>query len=74
MKNAIYQTTFMLTFRLEKDGASFHAFCPELKGCHTFGQTPKEALANLKEAVSLYLDDEMESQTISDLVKPGNDG
>ena len=58
----------MVTFRLEKDGDKFHAFCPELKGCHTFGETPEEALKNLKSAVSLYLDDEMEQQTLTDLI------
>lgn len=53
----------MLTFKLKKDGDQYHAFCPELKGCHTFGSTPDEALKNLKNAVSLYLEDEMEEQT-----------
>jgi len=58
----------MLTFRLEKDGGQYHAFCPELKGCHTFGGTPDQALKNLKDAVSLYLDDELEEQTFNDLI------
>ena len=46
-----------LTFKLEKDGVKWHAFCPELPGCHTFGATKEEALANLKNAVMLYLED-----------------
>ncbi|MEK7672415.1 MAG: type II toxin-antitoxin system HicB family antitoxin [Patescibacteria group bacterium] len=46
----------MLTFKLEKDGDQYHAFCPELKGCHTFGNNPEEALKNLKNAVSLYIE------------------
>jgi len=54
----------MLTFRIEKDGNKYHAFCPELKGCHTFGDTPKEALDNLKDAIELYLEDEIECQVI----------
>ena len=61
------KTRIMITFRVQKDGNKIHAYCPELKGCHTFGDSPKEALSNLKEAVSLYLDDELESQTINDL-------
>lgn len=50
----------MISFKVEKDGEKFHAFCPELIGCHTFGNTAEEALRNLKNAVSLYLDDELE--------------
>ncbi len=38
-----------------------HAYCPVLKGCHTWGHTPAEALANMREAVSLYLEDLIEA-------------
>ena len=62
----------MLTFQLEQDGDKFHAFCNELKGCHTFGTTPEEALKNLKEAISLYLEDEMENQTLEGLISNKN--
>ncbi len=68
MKIAIIKRFNVITFRLEKDGNKFHAFCPELKGCHTFGNTPEEALKNLKNAVSLYLDDEVEEQTFKSLI------
>jgi predicted RNase H-like HicB family nuclease len=44
----------MITFQTEIDGDQFHAFCPQLAGCHTFGATKKIALENLKEAVDLY--------------------
>ena len=41
-----------------KDGRkAFHASCPALKGCHTWGHTYSEALANIREAVELYVDD-----------------
>ena len=30
---------------------------PALKGCHTWGHSPEEALANLREAAALYVDD-----------------
>lgn len=46
----------LLTFKIEKDGAEFHAWCPELVGCHTHGETVSKALDNLKDAVQLYLD------------------
>lgn len=32
------------------------AFCPALKGCVTQGRTEQEALANIKEAIELYLE------------------
>ena len=36
---------------------AFHATCPALKGCHTWGHTYSEALANIQEAVELYIED-----------------
>jgi predicted RNase H-like HicB family nuclease len=41
-----------------EDGArAFHASCPALSGCHTWGLTHQEALTNIKEAVALYIED-----------------
>ena len=48
---------------LEKDEATgdWAAWCPELRGCASAGQSEEEALANIKEAIELYLDqDELE--------------
>ena len=36
---------------------AYHASCPALKGCHTWGHTYEEALANIQEAVELYIED-----------------
>ncbi len=41
---------------IEKDDFGYYAYCPELKGCQTQGKTFEEALANIKEAVELYLE------------------
>ena len=41
---------------VEEDGDRFHAYCPVLKGCHTWGHTRDEAAAYIKEAVELYID------------------
>lgn len=51
---------FPLTFKIEKDGKEFHAWCPELEGCHTHGATVSKALENLNDAVQLYLDTTMD--------------
>jgi predicted RNase H-like HicB family nuclease len=56
------ETGLPFTFKIEKDGAEFHAWCPELPGCHTHGKTPPVALENLKDAVQLYLDALMEEE------------
>ena len=58
-----------LKLKLEKDGVQWHAFCPDLKGCHTFGETKEEALKNLKDAILLYLEDEIDSQSMEALLK-----
>lgn len=50
------------TFKVEKDGAEFHAWSPELPGCHTHGKTVGLALENLKDAIQLYLDTVMEEE------------
>ena len=42
---------------LENGLKAFHASCPALKGCHTWGHTYAEALANIREAVELYVED-----------------
>lgn len=57
-----------LTFKLEADGNQWHAFCVELSGCHTFGATKEEAIKNLKDAVLLYLEDEIENQSMQAIV------
>ena len=39
---------------------AFLARCPALNGCQTWGHTAEEALANIQEAVQLYVEDMME--------------
>jgi predicted RNase H-like HicB family nuclease len=41
---------------IEKDEHGYYAFSPELEGCQTEGATLDEALANIREAVELYLE------------------
>ncbi len=41
---------------LEKDEHGYYAWCPELKGCQSQGASFEEALANIREAVELYLE------------------
>ena len=48
--------TTKLSAIIEQDEHGIFAYCPELKGCHTQGDTMEEALINLKEAAELYLE------------------
>lgn len=41
---------------IEKDEHGFYAWCPELKGCQSQGATLEDALANIREAIELYLE------------------
>ena len=44
------------TVIIEKDEHGFYAWCPELKGCQSQGNTLEETVANIKEAIELYLE------------------
>jgi len=46
---------------IEKDENGYFAFCPELPGCYTQGDSFEEALENIKDAVKLYIEDMIES-------------
>jgi predicted RNase H-like HicB family nuclease len=41
---------------IEKDEHGFYAWCTELKGCQSQGDTLEEAVANIKEAIELNLE------------------
>jgi predicted RNase H-like HicB family nuclease len=46
----------------QPDGTpAFHGYCPALPGCHTWGYTAEDALAKIQEAVSLYVEDLVDS-------------
>ncbi len=41
---------------IEKDKYGYYAFSPELKGCHTQGNSLEEVMDNIKEVIQLYLE------------------
>ncbi len=45
-----------LNINIEPDKDGFHAYCPVLKGLHTYGNTEKEAVNNAVEASLAYLE------------------
>jgi predicted RNase H-like HicB family nuclease len=46
---------------IEKDKNGYFAFCPELQGCYTQGDTYEEALENAEDAISLHVKDILEA-------------
>ncbi len=53
---------------IEKDEHGYYAFCPELEGCHSQGDSYEEVVANIREAIELYLEtltDEEISESLS---------
>jgi predicted RNase H-like HicB family nuclease len=46
---------------VEKDADGYFAFCPELQGCYTQGDTYEEVMENIKDAIHLVLEDMIEA-------------
>lgn len=44
---------------IEKDEDGYFAFCPELQGCYSSGDTFEEARDNLADAVRLHVEDRL---------------
>jgi predicted RNase H-like HicB family nuclease len=42
---------------IEKDEEGYFAFCPSLQGCYTQGDTYEEIIENIKDAISLHIED-----------------
>lgn len=40
---------------IEKDEDGYYAYCPQLEGCQSQGDTLEEVQDNIKEAIELYL-------------------
>ncbi len=52
-----------LNIIIEKDEFGYYAYCPDLEGCQSQGDTLDEVTENIKEAIELYL------ETLSDTDK-----
>lgn len=44
---------FEVVFEKEEKGG-YHAYCPNLPGCHTYGSSLKNAKKHLQEAIEAY--------------------
>jgi len=48
--------SYKVSVIIEKDEHGYYAYCPELEGCQTQGDSLGEVLDNIKEAAELYLE------------------
>ena len=48
--------TRKVSIAIEKDEHGCYAWCPELEGCQSQGKTVEETLANIREAIELFLE------------------
>ena len=46
---------------IEKDNDGYFATCNELQGCYTQGETYEEVIMNIKDAISLHVEDRLEA-------------
>jgi predicted RNase H-like HicB family nuclease len=53
--------TYRFSVVIEKDQDGYTAFCPELQGCYTQGETYEEVIENIKDAIRLHVEDRKEA-------------
>ena len=44
---------------IEKTEEGYFAFCPELQGCYTQGETYEEIIENIKDVLRLHIEDRL---------------
>lgn len=55
-------TVYRFTVVIERDEDGYFAFCPELQGCYTQGDSYEEVLENIRDAIRLHVMDRLESR------------
>lgn len=51
---------FKVSIVVEKDKNGYYAYCPELQGCYSQGDTYEEAVENIRDAIKLHIEDRLE--------------
>lgn len=54
-------STYKFSVVVEKDRDGYFAFCPELQGCYTQGDSYEEAMENIRDAIKLHVEDRIEN-------------
>lgn len=61
--------SYKVSVVIEKDEYGYYAYCPELEGCQTQGDSLEEVIANIREAIELYLETLSEDEIKESLSK-----
>ncbi len=61
--------SYKVSIVIEKDEHGYYAYCPELEGCQTQGDSLEEVITNIKEAIELYLETLSEEEIKESLSK-----
>lgn len=48
---------YKVTAIIEHDEHGYYAYCPELRGCQSEGESFDDALSGIQEAIELYIED-----------------
>ncbi len=51
---------YRISVVVEKDADGYYAYCPQLQGCFTQGETYEQALENIQDAARLHIEDRKE--------------
>jgi len=51
---------YRISVVIEKDADGYFAFCPELQGCYTQGDSYEEVLENSRDAIRIHIEDRRE--------------
>ncbi|WP_260446911.1 type II toxin-antitoxin system HicB family antitoxin [Nostoc sp. 2RC] len=54
--------SYKVTIVIEKDEYGYYAYCPELPGCQSQGDSLEKVQVDIKEAVELYIETLSNSQ------------
>ena len=54
--NEVKTMSYKVGIVIEKDEFGYYAYCPELEGCQSQGDSLGEVIANIREAIELYLE------------------
>lgn len=61
--------SYKVSIVIEKDEHGYYAYSPELEGCQSQGDSVEETIANIKEAIELYLETLSEEEIKESLSK-----
>ncbi|GAB4411964.1 MAG: type II toxin-antitoxin system HicB family antitoxin [Thermodesulfovibrionales bacterium] len=61
--------SYKVSVVIEKDEYGYYAYCPELEGCQSQGDSLEEVMTNIKEAIELYLETLSENEIKESLSK-----